>query len=69
MVCMAGRKPAPRPKPWEPKKSPSGLAPEGQSRLNDQNPRGAPITAETMTTTEMAATERWALREAEIVEP
>ncbi len=52
-----------------PKKSPSGLAPEGQSRCNDQNPRGAPITAETETTTEMATTERWALREAEFVVP
>jgi hypothetical protein len=51
-----------------PKKSPSGLAPEGQSRENDQNPRGAPVTAE-MTTTERATTERWALREAEIVVP
>jgi hypothetical protein len=38
----------------EAKKSPSGLAPEGQSRENDQNPRGAGVTTET---TEIAATE------------
>ena len=50
------------------KKSPSGLAPEGQSRENDQNPRGASATT-AMETTEEAATETWALREAEIVEP
>jgi hypothetical protein len=36
-----------------PKKSPSGVAPEGQSRVNAQDPLGAPVTAETTETEAM----------------
>lgn len=47
------------------KKSPSGVAPEGQSRVNDQNPRGADVT-DTTTLAEMPVAEEardlWPLR-------
>src|SRR5690606_25554253 len=49
--CLVGAHPAPRRR--SPQKSPSGAAPEGQSRVNDQNPR-VPNGATTTTTTERA---------------
>jgi hypothetical protein len=55
--------------PPRPKKSPSGVAPEGQSLLDVQNPRGASVTTETDTTaaTAMATTGRWSQREEFVV--
>src|SRR5690606_27825371 len=56
--CLVGAHPVPRRR--SPQKSPSGAAPEGQSRVNDQNPR-VPNGATTTTTTERARVEARAL--------